>query len=42
MKRLFVLAVLMLAFATAPGFADGCGSHSETTKTEKQAPSTGA
>jgi len=42
MKRLFVLAALMMAFATAPAFADDCGSHTDTTKTEKPAPSTGA
>lgn len=42
MKRLFVLAALMMAFATAPAFADGCGSHTDTTNTEKPAPSTGA
>jgi len=42
MKRLFILAALMMAFATAPAFADGCGSHTDETKTEKPAPSTGA
>ena len=42
MKRLFVLAVLMLAFATAPAFAEGCGSHIDTTETEKSTPATGA
>ncbi len=42
MKRLLVLAALMMAFATAPAFADGCGSHTDTIKTEKPASSTGA
>ena len=39
MKRLVLLAALMLAFATAPAFADGCNSHTATSKTE--APATG-
>jgi len=42
MKRLFVLAALMMSFATFPVFADGCSSHTDTTKTEKPAPSTGS
>jgi|TARA_A100001037_G_scaffold104492_1_gene95007 hypothetical protein len=42
MKRLFVLAALMMAFATAPAFAGDCKVHSETTKTEKPALPTGA
>ena len=42
MKRLLVLAALMMAFATVPALANGCGSHTETTKTEKPVPSTGA
>ena len=42
MKRLFLLAALMLAFATAPAFADGCASHTDTTETEEPASATGA
>ena len=41
MKRLILLAALMLAFATAPAFAEGCGSHTDATGTEEPAPATG-
>ena len=39
MKRLIVLAALMMAFATAPAFAGGYGEASNTNKIEKLGPS---
>jgi hypothetical protein len=42
MKRLFVLAALMMAFATAPAFASGCAEYSVPEETEKPATSSDA